>query len=220
MIEFPSASGTATISIFKTIITRVNSINSKVAGLYIDGGEFISISITISDFLLDSCTSNGATAIYLVPQVSILHSILANIEIINSQSITSGIISDYHYYGTLSIINLKMSNNTAPNAGIVSECTTIYFEDGIYTSIQLINISNSKSTKSLFSFASQRTGIFIKLQRAVIKNIFTATIFNMYLCAILLTTSNINFKFYNRNLIMIAFYAIFTDWIELSLKII
>ena len=131
------------------------------------------MNLTISDFMLDSCNSNEATAIYIGPQLSILHSILANIEIINSQSAKIGMISDFHYYGILSIINLKMRNNTAPNAGVVSVCTALYSDEGLYTSIQLIDISNSQSSSPVFIFSSQNTDMFISLQRAAITNIFT-----------------------------------------------
>ena len=136
--------------------------------------------IYFENISFSGCYSLDGAAICISERVALMYnSSFVGLTISDSYSVKNGIISDYHYGGTLTISDLVMTRNGAVNAGILGQYpppSKSYSNPG-YPMLHLkkVSISGSKSSGPVLNFNSQDNSLFVQLDSVTIYDIITAT---------------------------------------------
>ena len=132
--------------------------------------------IQILNATFTNCGAMDGTAIYIGERMAFFwSSSITDIKISNCWAKQGGMITDYHYGGSLTIINLVMHDNSGMNAGVVamypvpSDYYSCPSEAMLY--VRLLKISNSQSFGSLIILDSYDKSLLAELDNVMITNV-------------------------------------------------
>ena len=159
------------------IFSKANAYRGIGGGLNLDSiAPFSWQYIYMENVLFTECCSMDGAALCVSERIGLISgSQFKNIQVVNSNSLSNGVISDYHYLGTLTITNLYMSGNRGLHAGVYGQyplqIATNFNLDLLRLSISHLSITNSYSEGPVLNFISQDPSFFIQLNDITIQGI-------------------------------------------------